>query len=58
MAEKVTYTVAELAESLGIGKSLAYELVHRAGFPRIVVGNRRILIPIKQLEKWLEVNSF
>jgi excisionase family DNA binding protein len=57
MGEKITYDVSELASALGIGKSLAYELVHREGFPKIVVGNRRIVIPIAQLQKWLETNS-
>ena len=56
-AEKMVYTVTELAQKLNIGKNLAYELVHREGFPKIVVGHRKIIIPVKAFEKWLESNA-
>lgn len=53
---KSVYTVAEIAEQLNIGKNLAYELVHRKDFPKIIIGNRKILIPVKAFERWLEAN--
>lgn len=53
---KMVYTVPEIAEMLNIGKNLAYELVHREGFPKLLVGNRRIVIPVKAFEQWLESN--
>jgi excisionase family DNA binding protein len=56
MSEKKVYTVTEMAQVLNIGKNLAYELIHRQGFPKVVVGQRKILIPIKALDLWLESN--
>lgn len=50
---KFILNVSELAKYLGIGKNSAYTLVHTKGFPKIRVG-RKILIPIKPLEKWLD----
>lgn len=42
--ERLTLTVEEAARLLGIGRSLAYELVATGGLPSIRLG-RRILIP-------------
>jgi len=49
---KLTYTVPELADVLGIGKNKAYELVRTEGFPVIIIGST-IRIPIEALNKWL-----
>jgi excisionase family DNA binding protein len=38
---------------LPVGWNKLYELVNSKGFPKFVVG-RRILIPRKQFEAWLE----
>ena len=51
--EKLTYTVAELAEVLGIGKNAAYDLVASKGFPAIRINERRIIIPREGLNAWL-----
>ena len=51
--EKLTYTVAELAEVLGIGKNAAYDLVASKGFPAIRINERRIIIPREGLYVWL-----
>ena len=56
MKEKLTLTVEELGERLGICRAGAYELAHSKGFPVIVVG-RRILIPVAGLERWIENQS-
>lgn len=53
---KLTITVAELAEYLGIGRNSAYTLVNSKDFPKIQIG-RKIIIPIKSLEKWIERKS-
>ena len=50
--EKLTYTVREMGEALGIGASLAYTIIHRKDFPKIKLGSRYI-IPVNALEKWL-----
>jgi excisionase family DNA binding protein len=51
---KMTVTVEEMAEMIGISRSVAYQLVKEADFPVIRVSERRLIIPIKSLEKWLE----
>jgi len=51
--QKLTYSVAEAAEALGVSKSKMYEIIKIKGFPAIMVGNRR-LISIKGLERWVE----
>lgn len=51
--EKLTMTVPEVAEVMGISRAKAYELVHRQDFPVIKVGSK-YLIPIDAFHKWLE----
>lgn len=50
--EKLAYSVTEMAEALSIGKTAAYELVKREGFPKVMVGTR-IIVPVKRLDTWL-----
>jgi len=50
--EKITLTVHEMAEALGISLPTAYRLAHKAGFPTLPVG-RKLLIPKDGLEKWV-----
>ena len=52
--EKMTVSVEEMAERLGISRSVAYQLVKERDFPAIRVGGRRLIIPIKSLERWLD----
>lgn len=58
MSERKTLTVAESAEWLGIGKTLAYELIKRGDFPVRVIelgtgAQRRKLIVRADLERYL-----
>lgn len=53
--EQHVLSVSELADYLKIGKSKAFELVKKNGFPRLRLG-RRILIPIEELEEWIKEN--
>jgi len=48
-----TITVEQAAKRLKIGRNTAYEAVKRAEIPSIRIG-RRILVPIKALNNWLE----
>jgi excisionase family DNA binding protein len=50
---RMTLTVTEAAELLGIGRSAAYEAARRGEIPTIRVG-RRILIPRAALDRFLE----
>ncbi len=50
--EKLTVTVEEMANMLGICEPKAYELVNREDFPSFRLG-RRWVIPKVGLEQWL-----
>jgi DNA binding domain, excisionase family len=54
--DKLVYSVKEAAQVLNIGMNSAYNLVNSEDFPKITIG-RKILIPIKGLEKWIETSS-
>ena len=49
---KLTYTVPEAAELLGISRTTAYECVRRGEIPSLTLG-RRVLITRAQLEQLL-----
>lgn len=51
--EKLTYSVAEAAEVLGVSVANMYNIIKMDGFPVMMLGKRR-LIPIKALERWVE----
>ncbi|MDN5317243.1 MAG: hypothetical protein PWR08_1368 [Thermoanaerobacterium sp.] len=46
-------SVEDLKKLFGIGINKAYEITKYKGFPAIHIG-RKIIIPKKQLEQWLE----
>ncbi|MGM9593146.1 MAG: helix-turn-helix domain-containing protein [Candidatus Onthomonas sp.] len=50
--DKLTLTVPELADTLNISLTNAYQLVRRADFPSVKLGARWI-IPVRPLEDWL-----
>ena len=52
--EKMTVSVEEMAALIGVSRSVAYQLVKEPGFPSIRVGGRRLIIPVKSLERWLD----
>ena len=51
--EKLTLSVEEAGKLLGVSRAVAYQLIHRADFPTLRIG-KRILIPKKQLEAWMD----
>ena len=53
MTEKLTLSVEEAGNLLGVSRQVAYQLIHRPDFPTIQIG-RRVLIPKKQLEEWMD----
>jgi excisionase family DNA binding protein len=55
--EKLTLTVAEIAEQLNISLPTAYCLVKSYNFPSIRIGERRIVVPIEAFKRWMERNS-
>lgn len=53
MTEKLTVSVDEMAAMLGISRPVAYELTKRDGFPAVRVSERRIIVPVEALKRWL-----
>lgn len=51
--EKLTLSVDEMAAMLGISRPVAHELSKKEGFPAIRVSERRIIIPVESLKRWL-----
>lgn len=51
--EKLALTVNEAAELLGVSRCTVYNLIHRADFPTLKVGGRR-LISRALLARWVE----
>ena len=51
--EKLTYSVQEAAEAVGISTSRMYQLVKSEGFPVVQIG-RRLRVSKKGLERWVE----
>lgn len=55
MNEKLTLSVEEAGKLLGVSRQVAYQLIHRPDFPTLHIG-RRVLVPKKQLEVWMDRN--
>ncbi len=53
MTDKLTVSVDEMASMLGISRPVAYELTKREGFPAVRVSERRIIVPVEALKRWL-----
>lgn len=53
MSDRLTMTVQETAEALGISRNSAYQLVRQGEIPSVRLG-RRLVIPKQALTAWLE----
>lgn len=55
----LAYNLSEAAEALHVSRPTMSNLIHLEGFPVIKIGERRYLIPVDDLRKWLsqQVNS-
>jgi len=53
MAERLTVTVEEAAELLGVSRALGYELVARGEIPSLRLG-RRLVVPRRALDAMLD----
>jgi excisionase family DNA binding protein len=54
--ERLTMTVEEAGEALGVSRATAYQLARTGGIPAIRLGERRIVVPKVQLERMLKGN--
>ncbi|MGH9890828.1 MAG: helix-turn-helix domain-containing protein [bacterium] len=50
---KLCISVPEAARLLGLGRNSVYEAVGRGEVPAVRIG-RRLVVPIRALEAWLE----
>lgn len=53
MSQRLTYTVSEVAELLGISRSTAYDCIRRGEIPALVLG-RRIVVSRTALKALLD----
>ncbi len=54
-SEKMTLSISEAAEQLGLCRAKVYELANSdTSFPAIRLGEKRLVIPRQALEQWLE----
>jgi excisionase family DNA binding protein len=51
--ERLTMSVEDAADVLGISRSLAYELVRRGELPSLRLG-RRLVVPVRAVEALVE----
>jgi excisionase family DNA binding protein len=56
VSERLTYTIEETAELLGVSRGSAYEAARRGEIPVVPIG-RRLLVPRAQLEDLLAGNG-
>lgn len=54
MEEKITMTVRQAAEHLGVSVNLLYKLVHAGEFPPAIKIGDKIFVLKAELEKWIE----
>ena len=50
-------TISELCELLGIGRTLAYQLVAERAIPAVKIG-RAVRVRKADVESWLEANRY
>ena len=50
---KLTLSVSEAADTLGVSRSRMNQIVKIKGFPTVQVG-KRMLVSVKGLERWVE----
>jgi excisionase family DNA binding protein len=54
--EKLTLSIPEVAQVLGVSKPTAYALANSKGFPILKIGKRKV-VPVRQLQIWIDKNS-
>lgn len=49
---RLTYSVEEAAEAIGVSRATMYDLIHREDFPTLKIGNRRLIFR-EGLAEWV-----
>lgn len=52
--QRAVYTARDIAQITGLSMPSVYELMNRADFPTVVIGQRRRFVPIESFHRWLE----
>ena len=55
-AEKLVYSIQEVADLLGISRSYAYQLVRNGTIPALQLGKKRV-IPKEKFIQWVNSNG-
>ena len=53
MSDRMTYTVDEVADLLGLSRGSAYKYAREGGIPAIRMG-RRLVVPKARFHAWLD----
>ncbi len=53
---KLTCSIPEAAQILGVSKSVMYPLARSEGFPTVKVG-KRMVVSLRGLERWVAAQS-
>lgn len=51
--KKLTLSISETAEVLGVSRPVVYQLTHRADFPAFKIGSRTV-VSASKLREWVE----
>ncbi len=57
MVDKLAISVAEAAALLGVSRPTMYALTRRDDFPAFHVADRRLLISVEGLRRWVDEQS-
>jgi len=57
ISDKITLTIPEVAQILRIGRSCAYNLAKKPGFPVIKI-DCQLRVPTELLEEWIKRQAF
>lgn len=53
MDEKITMSIKDFAQAVGIGIQTMYNISRKEGFPLISLGKRKKLVVVEPAKKWL-----
>ena len=56
-ADRLVYSIPEAAHALQCSKSLVYDLVKAEKLPHIHLSEKRVVIPVAALERYLQAQS-
>jgi len=54
MVEKLAVSVVEAARLISVSKSTAYALIEQELLPHVHITEKRIIVPVRELEGWLQ----